>query len=399
MLIQPVQLSKRSGNFALFDLGFRPFFLGAALFAVLSITVWIASYLTGFSLQIKSISAMQWHAHEMLYGYGLAVIAGFLLTAVKNWTGMQTLHGKPLIGLFALWASARLLMLTGTSFLLLAALLDLLFGLILLVAVCSPIVKARQWKQLAAVSKLLLIIVGNTLFYLGAAGYFEHGVYLSIYGGVYLIISLILIIGRRVIPFFIERGVAVPVKLKQSRLLDISVLVFFIVLFINELFFSVASITIFSAGLLFFVNGLRLFNWHTPSLWKIPLLWSLYLSSWLINLGFLMLVLQYSMPFPGVLAIHLFAIGGIGLMTVAMMARVSLGHTGRNIREPSPLVSYALVLLVVSTIFRALMPLIDAQLYVWWVSLAAGCWVIAFLLFLKVYFAILISPRIDGQPG
>ena len=172
MLIQPVQLSKRSGNFALFDLGFRPFFLGAALFAVLSITVWIASYLTGFSLQIKSISAMQWHAHEMLYGYGLAVIAGFLLTAVKNWTGMQTLHGKPLIGLFALWASARLLMLTGTSFLLLAALLDLLFGLILLVAVCSPIVKARQWKQLAAVSKLLLIIVGNTLFYLGAAGYF-----------------------------------------------------------------------------------------------------------------------------------------------------------------------------------------------------------------------------------
>jgi uncharacterized protein involved in response to NO len=399
MQIQPVQLSKRSGNFALFDLGFRPFFLGAALFAVLSITVWITSYLTGFSLQIKSISVMQWHAHEMLYGYGLAVIAGFLLTAVKNWTGMQTLHGKPLIGLFALWASARLLMLTGTPFLLLAALLDLLFGLMLLMVVCSLIVKARQWKQLAVVSKLLLIIIGNTLFYLGAAGYFEQGVYLSIYGGVYLIIGLILIIGRRVIPFFIERGVAVPVKLKQSRLLDISVLVFFTVLFINELFFRVANITIFSAGLLFFVNGCRLINWHTPGLWKIPLLWSLYLSSWLINLGFLMLVLQYSMLYPGVLVIHLFAIGGIGLMTVAMMARVSLGHTGRNIREPSPLIAYALGLLVVSAIFRSIMPLIDVQLYVWWVGLSACCWIIAFLLFLKVYFVILISPRIDGQPG
>lgn len=399
MLVQPVHITKQSGNFALFDLGFRPFFLGAALFAVLSITVWIASYLTDFSLQISTISAMQWHAHEMLYGYGLAVIAGFLLTAVKNWTGMQTLHGKPLIGLFAIWASARLLMLTGTSFLLLAGLLDLLFGLVLLMAVCSPIVKARQWKQLAVVSKLLLIIVGNTLFYLGASGHFEQGIYLSIYGGVYLIISLILVIGRRVIPFFIERGVAVPVVLKQSRLLDISVLVFFIVLFINELFLSVASITIFSAGLLFFVNGWRLINWHTPSLWKIPLLWGLYLSSWLINLGFLMLVLQYSAPFPGVLAIHLFAIGGIGLMTVAMMARVSLGHTGRNIRKPSPLVAYALGLLVMSTIFRALMPLISVQLYVWWVGLSAGCWILAFLLFLKVYFAVLIRPRIDGQPG
>jgi len=107
MLVQPVEISRnKTDGFALFNLGFRPFFLGAGIFALLSMTVWIASYALAMPLTIAAISPMQWHAHEMLYGYGLAVIAGFLLTAVKNWTGVQTVHGKALLGLFAVWVDS-----------------------------------------------------------------------------------------------------------------------------------------------------------------------------------------------------------------------------------------------------------------------------------------------------
>ncbi|PKO91064.1 MAG: NnrS family protein [Betaproteobacteria bacterium HGW-Betaproteobacteria-1] len=400
MLVQPVEISRnKTDGFALFNLGFRPFFLGAGIFALISMTVWIASYALAMPLAIEAINPMQWHAHEMLYGYGLTVIAGFLLTAVKNWTGVQTVHGKALLGLFAVWVLARLLMLAGTGFIAIAAVLDLLFGLLLMVAVAHPIIKVRQWQQLAVLSKLVIIVAGNGLFYLGALGYVENVVHLSLYGALYLIISLIMLIGRRVIPFFIERGVEKKIKLRQHRWLDISILLFFILFFINELFIGRAEFTPLTTGLLFLLNGLRLFNWHTPGIWRAPLLWGLYVSSWLINAGFLLMALQYWLPISGILTVHLFTIGGIGLMTLSMMSRVALGHSGRNIRQPPVLVGYALALLVLSAVFRIGLPLIDMSHYLWWIIASYLCWMAAFALFVLVYAPILTKPRPDGQPG
>lgn len=400
MPVQPVEISrKKTDGFALFNLGFRPFFLGAGIFAIISMTVWIASYLAAAPLEIESISPMQWHAHEMLYGYGLAVIAGFLLTAVKNWTGIQTLHGKALIALFALWVVARLLMLVGTSFIALAALFDLLFGLMLLTAVAHPIIQAKQWRQLAIISKLLILIAGNCLFYLGALGIVENVVHLSLYGALYLIISLIMLVGRRVIPFFIERGVEETVKLRQYRWLDISILILFILFFINELFIGIAELTLFTAGLLFVSNGLRLINWHTFGIWQAPLLWGLYLSLWLINTGFLLMAIQYWLPISTILTVHLFTIGGIALMSLSMMSRVALGHSGRDIRQPSKLITYALGMLVLSALSRIVLPMIDMNHYVWWVTLSYLCWITGFALFVLVYAPILVRPRPDGQPG
>jgi uncharacterized protein involved in response to NO len=400
MLVQPVGVSRnKTDGFALFHLGFRPFFLGAAFFAILSMTVWIASYIMPTPLAIESISAMQWHAHEMLYGYSLAVIAGFLLTAVKNWTGLQTLHGKPLLGLFATWAMARLLMLSGTSMIAVAAFFDLLFGLLLMAAVAHPIIKVRQWRQLAILSKLMIMIAGNCLFYLGAMGYMENVVHLSLYGALYLIISLIMLVGRRVIPFFIERGVRETVKLPQYRWLDISILLLFVLFFINELFMRNAELTLFTASLLFVCNGFRLINWHTPGIWQTPLLWGLYLSFWLINAGFLLMAIHYWLSIPSILTVHLFTIGGVGLMSLSMMARVALGHTGRNIGQPPKLITYALAILVLSVLSRVVLPMIDMDHYLWWVTLSSLCWITSFALFLVVYTPILLRPRPDGQPG
>ncbi len=400
MLIQPIKISsKKTDGFALFNLGFRPFFLGAGVFALLSMSVWIASYRLALPLHIESITATQWHAHEMLYGYALAVIAGFLLTAVKNWTGIQTLHGKALLGLFSVWVIARLLLLTGTSYMVAAALADLLFGLLLMVAIAYPIIKVRQWQQLAILSKVIIIVAGNSLFYLGALGYAENGIQLSLYGGLYIIISLILVVGRRVIPFFIERGVEEKVKLRQYRWLDISILLFFVLFFINELFIGRVEFTMLTAGLLFLLNGFRLSNWHTSGIWKAPLLWGLYVSSWLINAGFLLMALQYWLEISSTLTVHLFTIGGIGLMTISMMARVALGHTGRNIRQPSPLLGYALAILVLSVIFRVGLPLLDMGHYLWWITASYLCWVLAFAAFVFIYFPMLVKPRPDGQAG
>jgi len=150
-------------SFALFQLSFRPFFLSAGLFAVLSISYWMLIYLFNYELSLSGMSTSQWHAHEMVYGYGMAVLAGFLLTAAKNWTGVQTLHGKLLMLLFASWALARGLLFSGSAYLPLAAFFDLLFGLGMTIALAHPIVKVKQWKQLALVIKIALLVVFNGL--------------------------------------------------------------------------------------------------------------------------------------------------------------------------------------------------------------------------------------------
>ncbi len=405
MAVVQVEMHKpgQAKNFALFNLGFRPFFLGAVVFALVSIAGWVLLYTGHSHVLITGILPAQWHAHEMLYGYGIAVVAGFLLTAVKNWTGVQTPHGRSLLALFALWCLARVLLLFGTVFLMWAALADLLFGLLMAVAIARPIIRARQWQQLAIVSKLILLWIGNLVFYLGAYHWLEHGMLYAINGAVFLIIALILTVGRRVIPFFIERGVAhlaaVKIQLTQHKWLDISIMLLFIGLFINEIFMHAAGASAGMALALFALNGYRLYNWHTPALWRVPLLWSLYLSSWLINLGFLFYGLQSQLAIPAILTLHLFTIGGIGLMTLSMMSRVALGHTGRDIRTPSPWLNLVFAAIVASALLRVVLPLFAMQHYVSWVIISAVLWIVGFALFLVIYAPILCKPRVDGTYG
>lgn len=405
MAVVQIQMNKshQAKGSALFNLGFRPFFLGAGVFAVLSIAWWMLIYTSHGMVQISHISPSQWHAHEMLYGYGLAVVAGFLLTAVRNWTGVQTLHGKALMALFALWCAARVFFLFGTDLLAAAALTDILFGLFLIIAIAHPIFKARQWRQLAVITKVLLLWIGNLVFYLGSYGVFTDGMLYAINGAVLLFISLILMIGRRVIPFFIERGVAHlvtdKVKLKQYQWLDYSILVLFSGLFINEIFVHAAYLTALTALFLFALNGYRLYNWHTAALWRVPLLWSLYLSSWIINLGFLAYGLQTQFAIPPIFTLHLFTIGGVGLMTISMMSRVALGHSGRDIKDASPWLRLVFAAIVASALFRIAMPMLAMQHYVNWVEISAVFWIAGFTVFLVIYTPILYKPRVDGTYG
>ena len=394
MQIEEKQSSSDSTGFALFDLGCRPFFLGAGIFAMVTIGLWAAIYLFGLSLPIRSISSFQWHAHEMIYGFSLAVIAGFLLTAVNNWTGMKTVNATALVILFGLWLSVRLCFVFAANLIWLAAVLDLAFSVLLVIAVSRPVIIRKQWKQFVIISKLLLILICNSLFYLGALGVIDNGVFLGIYGGLYLVIGLILTMGRRVIPFFIENGVGYRVSLFNSRWLDLSSLVLFLGFFVSELFLGEKAISATLALILFFVNAIRLLGWHTPGIWKKSLLWSIYLSFWCITVGFLLFAVAYWFALSPYLATHAFAYGGVGLITIGMMSRVSLGHTGRDVSKPPKVIGSSFALLFLGAIVRVLMPIIDVQHYVIWIGLSQLLWIAAFFVFTITYLPVLLKPRL-----
>ncbi len=397
-----VQLGSRKqkvNSFALFNMGFRPFFLGGIIFAILSIAMWMAVYAFYYQLPIAPLLPTQWHSHEMIYGYTMAIIAGFLLTAIVNWTGIQTVQGAGLVGLFVLWLVPRILFLFGVRFIFVAAVFDLLFMMLLLVAISIPIVKSKNWKQLGIISKIVLMTLGNIVFYLGAFGLLEKGIYWGIYGGLYLIIALILTIGSRVMPAFISNGVGYKIDIKNPKWVMILNLILFAGFFYSELFAHSEILTAILSICLFSINSYRLCLWHTIGIWKKPLLWGLYLAFLFISIGFLLFALSYFIGISKFIAIHAFAIGGIGLATMAMMARVTLGHTGRNIFSPPRGTGLALGLLIWGIIFRLFVPLINNDGYVFWIFLAQIFWILAFSLLAFLYSRMLFSSRIDGKEG
>ncbi len=394
-----LQIEERnfSQGLGLWRLGFRPFFLGAGALAVLVMALWMAIFPLGWNIAPTGYIAPVWHAHEMIFGYGVAVIAGFLLTAVKNWTNVQTVHGPALMGLFLLWVVARLAPFTGLPEI--AFLFDTLFMLFLSAAVLHPVVKARSWNQLGIVAIVLLLACSNILFYLGLLQVIPGGGRHGLYAGLYLVIALILVVGRRVIPFFIERGCDTPVQLVYREWLDVAIVVSFVLFALFDLFTPFATYSALLAGVLAILNLIRLRDWHTPGLWRKPLLWVLYVAYLWITFGFLLKAIGTLLGLSAALGLHAFTVGGIGMMTLGMMARVALGHTGRNVFEPPRIVGWMFLLLGAAAVTRVLMPLFHFGHYTSWVILSQLLWITAFGLFLFVYAPILVKPRIDGRYG
>ena len=385
---------------ALFALGFRPFFLGAAILALISMGLWVGMWRFGLPLQFSAVSSSLWHAHELIYGYAMAVIAGFLLTAVRNWTGIQTITDLKLCALFACWAAARVIFFFGDAGLVAAATFDMVFVIALIVSVARPVVEVRQWRQLAILSKLIIFGAGNLLFYAGALGYPEHGASWGIYAGLYVVIGLILTMGRRVIPAFIEGGVGYPVNLVNRRWLDLSSMVLFVPFFVLDTFTQLKGYAGALAAALFVLHCIRAAGWHTPGIWRKPLLWSLFCAYLSIIAGFGLYALSIFFGLTShVVAIHAFTVGGIGLITISMMCRVSLGHTGRDVHAPPWMVGWALAFIAVAFVVRVIFPMAGQQQYLLWLLLSALAWILGFTLFLVVYLPMLLRPRADGRPG
>ncbi len=387
---------------AFLQLGFRPFFAAAMGGGVLLIMAWMLIYFSGWVFPAKQYGNIQWHAHEMIFGYGMAVAAGFLLTATRNWTGIQTIQNKPLLILFILWCAARILpFVLPASLLWLLAIIDLSFNLFLFVATATPIYQAKQWNNTAFSGKILLMFLANAMFYASLLGLWQGDFHYGLYAGFYTLVALIFTMGRRIIPFFIERGVGYPFQAKNWKWLDISNLILFLLFAIADTFFKQTSpiISTFLAIALFILNSLRLYGWYTKGIWQKSLLWSLYLGyTWLV-FGFLLKALSYYTNISPFLALHSFAYGGIGLITIGMMARVSLGHTGRNVFAPPKILSLVYLVLLLGATARVILPLLLPSHYSWWIATAQGLWIIAFGILFVVYIPMFIKPRVDGRAG
>jgi uncharacterized protein involved in response to NO len=384
----------------LFRLGFRPFFFGAALFAVVLVVVWMLVYFHDHELDFSGMSPVTWHAHEMIFGYTMAVIAGFLLTAIKNWTGRQTLRGPGLVVLFVLWLLARLVPLVGLNVpLAVWAMIDLLFMLLLVIAASTPVLKVKQYSQLGIISKLVLLMLSNAIFYLGAAGVIEQGERWGLYSGIYMLIALVLVMARRVIPFFIEKGVEGRVEVKNRRWVDNSSLVLLLGLWIADVFTGQEIIITIIAGMLTILHLVRMSGWYTTLIWRKPLLWVLYIAYGFIVAGFALTAVETWFALAPGLAVHAYAYGGIGIMTLGMMSRVILGHTGRNVFEPPRILAWCFALLIAGALVRVVFPLFNMGMYSQWIGLSQLFWIAAFLVFIVITAPMLLKTRIDGRDG
>ncbi len=368
---------------ALFNLGFRPFFLFGAGFSLAAMALWLGPYFP---------TALDWHAHEMVYGFAAAIVAGFLLTAVRNWTGRPTLEKGPLAGLFGLWLAARLLGLGG-QIPLIAAVFDLTFLLGLWVAIARPIWQVRQWRQWGVLTCVGVLALGQAAHLSGMVTGDPAIARLGIWTGLYAILGLILIIGRRVIPFFTERGVGYPVTLRQFARIDRTAMPLFTAFALLALLWPNTWPQHLLALILAILHSVRLWGWYTPGVWRRPLLWILHLAYAWIVIGFLLAAWDVR------LALHAFTVGGMGGMILGMICRVSLGHTGRDIHRPPAGVAFLFLALLAAAILRGFGPLLWSQTTWLWFHLAGGLWLLAFGGFVWIYAPILWRPRIDGRPG
>jgi len=389
--------SQKVFTYPLFGLGFRAFFALAALSALILVVLWNAMFKGHLPID-NYFSNNLWHAHEMLLGYSVAVIAGFLLTAVKNWTGRATLTGDQLAGLCLLWLYGRIVpFYSGMLPDGLIAAIDFAFLPALAYQISKPIFQTKTYSGLVFIGILLLLMLGNGFIHADILGYTENTAWLGVQMVVATMILLILVIAGRVFPFFTERGTTGTLIIKNPLLDNLSIAA-------AALFFALQLAGVAGTALAFaaiaaaIVNTLRVKGWYVQKIWYVPLLWILYVGYGWVILGFLLSALAaYSVILPS-LALHAFTIGGIGVLTLGMMARVSLGHTGRALKVGNTM-AIAFGLINVAVLFRVLLPIAFPGWYGILVYISTLAWLAAFALFTFVYAPILTNARVDGQEG
>lgn len=381
---------------------FRPMFLFGAAFSAIAILLWVLA-LTG-NIQLTPFrDVMFWHSHEMIFGFVSAIIVGFLLTAVQNWSGLRAPHGKTLLTIVVLWVSARLLLLFGAGLpMWLVAGVDLLFLPLSAVLLAIPLVKTGQKRNLFFIPVLLLITACNALMYIGVA-YNRYDIQqLGSQNAVWLITLLMAIVGGRVLPMFTANGTQTKKAeaiIWVDRIALTSLWLIFALHFLNiaTRLPSLAISILFAISAIF--TAIRCFRWKFWLTVKVPLLWSLHIAYWCIPIGLAL----YSARYAGVnisnsIALHTLTAGAMGSMILSMMARVSLGHSGR-VLKPKTIMSLAFILVIIAAISRTVLIGFWPEQTMQWLWLAAIGWVTAYTLYVIVYFPVLTTPRPDGRPG
>ena len=384
------------GAFSLFALGFRPFFLLAAISGPTLITLWLLK-LFGVVTLSNYYSSTAWHAHEMLFGYTMAVIAGFLLTAAGNWTGMKMISGWRLALLSIVFILGRIAPFVPELPYWLIVSIDLSFIPLVALLIAIPVIKVKQWSNIVFVPLLLAMAAANLMVHLSTLNVIDISIATGSRVMLYLVVFLIVVMGGRVIPFFTERGVE-GVSTKKWKWVEYSAPVSIVLLVIADVIFSHNRLTGYAALFSIIVHTTRLYGWYSNKIWQNPLVWVLQVAyAWFI-IGFILKSLILFNSAAVMFSYHAFTVGGIGIMTLGMMARVSLGHTGREMKLNSWMV-LAFILINVAAIFRVILPVFIHDYYLQLIQVAGWLWVVSFIIYLLVYTPMWIKPRVDGRPG
>jgi uncharacterized protein involved in response to NO len=374
--------------------GFRPFFLFGALYAGLSVLVWLPMFAGTLGLA-TSLSAPDWHVHEMLYGYIAAVVTGFLLTAIPNWTGRLPLSGRPLLGLVLLWLAGRVaLLISAVIGWLPTAVIDVAFLVVILAAAGREIVVGKNWRNLRVLAIVALFAIANALFHIEA--HLVGTAPLSHRLGLAAVVMLVVLIGGRIIPSFTRNWLVrenpgrLPAPFDRLDALAIGLAAVSLAAWVASPAWPGTGLLMIGTGLF---HAIRLARWAGDRCLRDRLVLILHVGYAFIPIGFVLIGAAALLPTLSETAgIHALAVGAIGTLTLAVMTRATRGHTGRALVAPpaTQLVYLAVVAAAVLRVFAAL-PLPGSEQMLW----ASGlCWAAAFLGFCFAYGPMILAPRL-----
>ena len=374
-------------------LGFRLFYLLAGAYAAISVGLWALQF-AGWLPAPALVYGPLWHAHEMLFGYAFAVIAGFLFTAVKNWANRPTPTGMPLALLGALWVAARVLSFTpwraGST------LMDVAFTLGVAAGIAKPLLASGNRRNYFFIALVLAIAAANVAFQAGIAGWTDYPPQRALWLAADAVMFAIAVVAGRVVPMFTNNALK-SMGARRVQTIEYAALGSILALAACDLAGLAAAagiVAAFAAA----AHGARLALWSPLATRRTPLLWILHLSyAWLVAHLALRSAAAFGYATPS-LAMHALTVGAIGGMTLGMMTRSALGHTGRPLTAGrAEIASYVLVQLAAAA--RVLVPLVFPAAYPASVTAAGVLWFTAYAVFTAAYWPRLTRPRVDGRPG
>ena len=385
--------SAQALRFALWDLGFRPFYLVASVFAAVSIPLWIGQY-AGYLPDAWSHS-MFGHAHEMLFGYALAVVAGFLFTAVRAWTGQATPTGATLASYVLLWIAGRVMVVTPYE--IVAALVNAAFPIAVAVGIGIPLVRSGNRRNYFFVLLLFLLSAAALVYHLSVLGVLDFPALAGLQVALDLVMFIIAVVGGRVIPMFTNNGIP-GTRATRNALVEKFALGGVLVLLIADVLQASSKVIAVLALAVAIAHAARLYLWQPWRTSRTPLVWILHASYGWIVAYLVLRSLAASGMIAMPLAIHALTIGAIGGMTMGMMTRTARGHSGRALTADGFEVA-CFVLIQLAALSRVLGAMLFPDTYLATVIASGICWSLAFAIFSVRYWPVLSRSRLDGKPG
>lgn len=378
-----------SAKSPLWSIGFRPYFLIGSAVAPLLMIRWVLAYNGTWPLH-ASVPPVIWHAHEMLFGFALAFVFGFLLTASANWAHMPPVSGRKLAAASLCFLAARAFSLaSGSVSLVLFSAFDLLATCLVLIFLYPYLSAARRNFGIFGILSLLFVL--SLAFHLQQHEIMSVG-FDPNRAALHLLLLVVAMISGRVIPFFTGKRLATAQPAEPKILTILAIFAIAAVGIMDVL--DAPPLVVMSTGVLAFVaHSVRLWRWYLPKIWSEPMLWVLYVAYAWLSVGYLLFGLSGYAIVTEFTALHAWTAGAISTMILGIAARVSLGHSGRPI-VASPLLIFAFVTLTVAAAMRVLGILVWPQLYVSWVFSSGVLWALSFVLLVGLNVRIWLTPRL-----